>query len=537
MQFKFSNQNLSPGQKLLERFFQMLPGAISWAILGVLIGLCFLKPLTAAAVIIAFNFYWLLRLIYMNVFLALSRSRLKLEEKTDWLGRAKGINRIYDYWKELGELEAAAKGKRDISLLILKKEIRILEKSKQKAPLLEDLHHLVILPVEAGQEAFISRTVASLIGGNFSSIKITVILAFDQKVSESSKLTVRRLIERYREKFFDFFAVYYPGKSYTGKPFKGAIVSYATEEAARYFKEKKVAYERVVVSSLKPGVVVNPDYLSCLSYRYVVSPRRQTACFQSLPVYDSSIWQVKASKRVLEASASAFQLVEAINPDNLVSFSGYSMSLATLVELEFWPPDLISADTAIFWKAFIYFNTAFTVKPLYVEYPINIESGPESWKSYQELYQRKKQLSFAAENFPIVMRAFLKSWRMPFARKVSYGFKMLEAQVSTSIWPFIVFVISWLPALFAGREFSDANIYYSAPRITFLIFALMFLSVIACISLTNRIFPTKKYKLGFLKQIVHFLVLVFIVPVGIFLTATANLTTQTNLFFGRRPKL
>ncbi|MCF7908626.1 MAG: hypothetical protein K9L86_07150 [Candidatus Omnitrophica bacterium] len=536
MEFEFSYKNLSKLDKILQRFFEILPAAISWTILLALTVVCFVRPLIAAVITIAFSFYWFLRLLYMAISFVLRCSRLELESQANWPERARGLNRIYTYWKELNDLEAASKTKQDISFLIHRKEMRLLEKSKQKAPQLDDIHHLIIIPVSDNQENLISKTVTSLIGGNFPSIRMVVVLAFEPGVSENAKLSNRRLIERYRDKFFDFLTVACSAESQTGKSFKGAILSQAASQAANYFKEKKIAHENVITSSLEPGALVNPDHYSCLTYRFMVLPSRQLACFQAIAAYDVSLWRASAPGRVLNAAASFFQIIEAVHPDNLIIFSSFSVSLATLLELKFWPSDLISADLSFFWKAFINFNGAFTINPLYVTYPITMDIAGDSSDSVSELYKKKCNLAYAGENLPIVMRALLRIGRMPFLKKIICAFKLLEAQILPAVWPFIIFIIGWLPALLSGREFSDSGIYYSAPRITFVIFALMTACFIISIVLTSLVFPRKKSKLGFFNQISQFFALIFLVPVGIFLTAAATLSVQTNLMLGKHPK-
>ncbi|MCR4337133.1 MAG: hypothetical protein NUV91_04930, partial [Candidatus Omnitrophica bacterium] len=77
MRFEFTKQNLQGSEKILQRFFEILPGLTSWSlILGTII-FSILKPLGAALLIIAFYLFWILRLLYMMIFLVLSYYRLK----------------------------------------------------------------------------------------------------------------------------------------------------------------------------------------------------------------------------------------------------------------------------------------------------------------------------------------------------------------------------------------------------------------------------------------------------------------------------
>ncbi|MFH1363374.1 MAG: hypothetical protein ABIH45_04120 [Candidatus Omnitrophota bacterium] len=533
MEFNFSNQNLSRPQATLQRFFEILPGILSWGIILGVIVLGLTRPLAVAGLILAFDLYLVLRFTYMIIFLLFLRSRLELEAKTDWLARARGINRLYDYWRELNELEVGPKGKQDLSRTIHKNELRILEKSRSRAPLLEDIHHLIIIPGKAADIANFSSTVDSLLRSDFPSIKISVIFAFEYGVSQPLRLTVSRLIERYRDKLFEVQAVYCPDKPSSKYPNRSAVINFAARESVKYFNQKRIPLEKVITSYFQAGVLVSPDYLSCLTYRFMVSPYRQAACFQSIPVYNYSIWSDPVSRITLNASASFFQLIEAANPDNLVSFSSYSLSLAALAEFDYWPQDSASIDTAMFWKAFIYFNGNFKVIPLYIGYPVKtVVEAQASW--FKELYRQKQEQAMAVQDFPIAMRAFLKAGRMPLAKRILQAFKLLEAQLSVSLWPFLLLVAGWFPALLCGREFSDSGTYYSTPRITFLIFSLMVIGLIMSLVLTKRVLPERKSERKILVKIVDWLTLVPLALIGIFLQSLAVLSVQTGLIFGRR---
>ena len=94
MEFKYSRHCTGNKEKTLERLWETFPGAVSWTII---IGICVLsvaKPLVAAVVMIIFLLYWLLRLIYMNIFLILSYIRLEIEKDTDWMERISAIDKL-----------------------------------------------------------------------------------------------------------------------------------------------------------------------------------------------------------------------------------------------------------------------------------------------------------------------------------------------------------------------------------------------------------------------------------------------------------
>src|ERR1041385_5233750 len=82
MKIHFSKEHLNPKERRLQRLFEIIPGATTWSILIGMTILSLIKPLWAAMIIIAFDLYWLLKLVYMTIFLLLAYFRLKTEEET-----------------------------------------------------------------------------------------------------------------------------------------------------------------------------------------------------------------------------------------------------------------------------------------------------------------------------------------------------------------------------------------------------------------------------------------------------------------------
>jgi hypothetical protein len=137
------------------------------------------------------------------------------------------------------------------------------------------------------------------------------------------------------------------------------------------------------------------------------------------------------------------------------------------------------------------------------------------------------------ENFPIVMRAFLKAKRIPLAKKFRHAFKLFEGHVSWASWPFLLGVISWIPAFFAGREFSSTVIYYSAPRIKAIIFNLASLGLLTTSVLSALLLPRYPMRYRWLKKIGHLFEWLLVPVISLFLSAIPALDAQTRLMSAR----
>jgi len=88
---------------LLWRFFEIVPGAITWLALLLPLLFSFFWPAAVATFVLIFDLYWLYKSILMGYHLISGYSHLKRDLKVDWLEKCKNLPKdelILD-WKEI----------------------------------------------------------------------------------------------------------------------------------------------------------------------------------------------------------------------------------------------------------------------------------------------------------------------------------------------------------------------------------------------------------------------------------------------------
>lgn len=533
MKFDFTGNNLTGLDAKLQRFFEIVPGLTSWTIILGMAILAFCKPFVAAVIIIAFYLYWLLKLLYLTLFLILSYLRLSIEEKTDWMERIRGLDDISRYMEELKKPIEGASVKRKLSRLFHRKEVEAFMLSGGEKPPSEDILHLVIIPVAKEPQEVIEPGIKGLAEGTYPAKKLVVILALEERANEDIKKGAEKVCEIYGERFLDMFIVVHPDGVVGEAKAKGANASFSAKKAAEYFKEKEIPYENVISSCFDSDTVIKEDYFAALTYYFLVCPNRERASFQPVPVYNNNIWEAPGITRVLETGSSFFQLVEATNPTTLVTFSSHSMSFKALVDVGYWPCDMISDDSAIFWKAFLHFDGDYRVVPMYTTLSMDAVVADNWWQTVINVYKQKRRWAWGVENFPIVMRGFLKDRKISFFSKMKVGFKLFEGHISWTTWAFLLTIIGWLPAIFATKDFSHSVFFYSAPRITGTVFRLASFSLITSIVLSLLLLPKSKISHPILKRIGFALQWILIPLTIVFLSAFPALDAQTRLMMGK----
>ena len=533
MKFPYSKENLSSRQARLQRFLEILPGASTWVVLLGLVVLSIFSPISAAILIVAFYLSWILRILYSTIFLLLSYLRLNIEKKTDWMDRIHDIDNIQTYPRKNKYKKLGPHWRSYISQDIHLKQLDKLVNSKILPPASKDIYHLVIFPVIKEGLDILEPAIEAISHQNFPLKQIVVIFALEERAQPPIQKAVHQLVDKYKNVFFSCWAVLHPADVPEEARVKGANITCAAKQAAAFFTQRQIPFANVVSSCFDADTVVSPNYFACLTHHFMICPQRLRASFQPIPVYHNNIWHVPGFARVVETGSSFFQLIEATNPEKLVTFSSHSMSFKALVDVDYWPIDMISDDSAIYWKAYIHYDGDYQVIPMYVTLSMDVACANSWLQTVKSVYKQKRRWAWGVENFPIVARAFLQSKKIPFYEKSRLAFKLFEGHLSWATSGFILSIIGWFPIIFARNEFAASVVYYNVPAIANTIFSLGFLAVCISIVLSLSLLPKTKMRYGWLLKLGHALEWLLVPLILVLFSALPALDAQTRLMLGR----
>jgi hypothetical protein len=484
------------------------------------------QPVLAALVIIAFVYSWLIRMLYANVLLGISFIRLHAEARTDWMERLRRMG-------EGGEGRARTFPQR-VSQAGHLRRMEELRASGSPAPSWEEVRHVVIIPVARERRAVFEPGVASISEGRFPAGNILVILAVEERAGAEVKADAAAVRKKYRGAFLDLLVVIHPDGVPGEARVKGANATHAAKAAAAWLARRGIGYDNVVVSCFDADTVVSPHYFSCLTYHFLALPDRTHASFQPIPVYQNNFWEAPGFARILDVGSSFSQLTQSTDPEALVTFSSHSMSFKALVEIGYWPVDMISDDSAIYWKAYIHYAGRYTVVPMLVTVSMDLAQDETWWKTVVNTYKQRRRWAWGVESFPIVMSDFLRDRRISWGRRFRQAVRLLHTHVSWATWPFLLTVMSWLPALFIAMGHSHSIVRYSEPRILSTIFNLAIVGFVLSALLSQVFLPRVKGRLRLLMRIRHVLEWLLVPPISLVFGAIPAMDAQVRLMLGRR---
>ncbi len=490
-----------PVERALYRAFEILPGALSWAVILLAVVLSYFRPFWIAVFIILFAIFWFLKSIYFSFLMRSSYRLMRKNEKTDWI-------------KKLNSLPAS--------------------QYSVSASNWPEIFHLVVIPTFQEPIRILRNSLVSIGDNDYPDNKIIVVLAIEERAGDSARKIAETLSEEFKDKFFKFLVTVHP-KDIPGEiAGKGSNEAWGTKIAKKEVIDRfKIPYQNIILTSLDADTIVYPKYFSCLTYHYLTSKNPTRASFQPIPLYINNIWEASAISRVFAFSSTFWHTLNQDRPEKLITFSSHSMSFKALVDVGFKQTNVVSEDSRIFWQCFLKFSGDYRVVPIY--YPVSMDANTASsfWRTTVNVYKQKRRWAYGAENIPYFLFGFLKNKKIRFAKKFSLAIEVIEGQLTWAVVPILIYILGWLPILIGSGEFGQMLISYNLPRMLSRILTLAMVGLIGTAYLSILLLPPRPPKYGKSKIFIFFIQW-FIVPFTmIFFSAFPALEAQTRLMLGR----
>ncbi|OGI26348.1 MAG: hypothetical protein A3J76_04260 [Candidatus Moranbacteria bacterium RBG_13_45_13] len=536
----------------LQRIFEMIPGAIAWFTLIGMFVFSFWIPVWVAVFIIVFDIYWLYRTIYIATYSIAAFRKMQCHKKIDWMDVCRKIadpeqsfkeaeleekrarqDFLGKYWK-LFSAQKKATRKKLCAARELKKEIReVLRRDKSKFLRWEEVFHVVMLPTANESPEIIEPAIQSLMDSDYPNEKFIILLATEEREEEKKREhKINYLKGKFGKKFFDFLVTVHkvaPGEMKA----KASNTTFAARELKKYLEEKNIPLEKVILSNFDCDTCVHPQYFAALTFKYITEPRRLRFAYQPLPMYHNNIWDTNAFVRIIVTGSSFWHMVEAMRPEHMVTFSSHSEAMQTIVDVGYWPVNMISEDSVIFWKCYAYFNGDYEVKPIYLPVSLDAVLAKTYWKTIVNQYKQKRRWAYGIENFPLLARVFWGNKKIGLMKKLRHLFIMLEGHWSWATNSFIIALLGWLPVIIGGPEFNRSVLAHNLPYITRYLMNAALIGLIVSMFLSLMLLPPRPAKYS-RKRYIYMFLQWFLVPVTApFLGAAPAVDAQTRILFGK----
>jgi hypothetical protein len=314
---------------------------------------------------------------------------------------------------------------------------------------------------------------------------------------------------------------------------KGSNATLAAKYLAKYLEEKRVDFKRVIFSNFDCDSVAHPQYFAALTYEYIIDPKRLQRSYQPLPMYHNNLWDTNAFVRVIVTGSSFWHIFQSTRPEGMITFSSHSEPFDTLARVNFWPVNMISEDSIIYWKCFTYYNGDYKVKPIYLPISLDAVLAETYWKTIKNQYKQKRRWAYGIENFPIVMRAILPNKKVGFIKKFKVGFEMLEGHHSWATASIILAILGWLPLIIGGDEFNQSVLAHNLPFITRYLMTLAMMGLAVSMSLSFLLMPPRPKKYSKWRNVYMVFQWILTPIIAPFLGSLPSIDSQTRILLGK----
>lgn len=484
------------------RFFETLPGALSWFTLFLIIWVSWYAPFFAAVFIIFFDFYWLIKTIYLSFHLKASYNVMKRNMETDWQDKLVSLNpREYKF--------------------------KLIENWR-------DIYHLIIFPMYKEDLPVVEGSFMALLKDAYPRDKLIVVLATEEAGGKQAEETANYIKKEFDDKFFKLLITKHPSNV------PGEIAGKGSNEtfAARRVKEEiidplNIPYEKIIVSVFDVDTNILSGYFSLLSYKYLMQKDALNVSFQPVPFFTNNIWEAPAIARVIAFSTTFWHMMQQERPERQTTFSSHSMNFKSLVEIDFWQTNMVSEDSRIFWQCYFYYKGNWRVESLHFPVMMDANVAHSFLGTMINVYKQQRRWGYGCENIPYIINGFIHEKTIAIKTKAKWIFNVLEGFHSWATNSLIIFFLGWVPLYLGGETFNNSALSYNLPRITKTLMSVAMLGLISSAVLSVILLPPKPLKYGKTKYIWMVLQWPLMLVTIILFGAFPGLESQTRLMLGK----
>ena len=510
------------------RFFEILPGLLSYGAIILLIVLSFLNTVLASAYLLLIVLTALVRAVGIAYHTIKGNKELKRACAVNWHARL----------MELGDAEASYKKLKDKNYKEYefsnhKENLLAIATNPKKYPKPDEIINAVIITAYTEPFDVIEPTIKALTKVTYDKKNLLIFFAYEERGGESIEATVKKLKSLYGDQFMDFVLSKHPKDLPNEVVGKGGNITYAGHRLKEYCDRNKIAYDKVIVTTLDCDNRPHPKYFDAVAYEYIVNENRNNMSYQPVSLFINNIWDVPAPMRVLATGNSFWNIISSVRPHTLRNFASHSQPLKALVGMNFWSVRTIVEDGHQYWRSYFYFKGNYTVQPILVPiYQDAVLSGTLK-KTLKDQFKQLRRWSYGASDIAYVaMNIFTKDRDVPLMPALGRFIRLLDGHVTLACISFLVAFGGWVPLIVNPR----ASMLIAAQQLPDAISKIQqvaMLGIIVTIVISFQIIPKRPARYKWTKSIFMFTQWILMPVTAILYSALAAYVAQTRLMFGK----
>ena len=511
------------------RFFEILPGVISYGAIILLFVLSAVEPVLGAIylfIIIASTLVKAVGVAYRTV---QGYNVIKRAEKVDWRKRLEDLENPHEAYEKLRDDNS-----KSYHFEQHLENLKLMAAMPSEYPNPAKTLHVVIVTAYDESIEVLRPSIKAIEDSTFPKERIIVALAYEERGGEEMSKTARKLHQEFSKTFKDFLLVKHPDGLPGEVVGKGPNLTYAGKAVAEYFEKHHLDKENTIVTSLDSDNHVHAKYLDNVAYEFVAHPARQRLSYQPVSLFMNNIWDAPAPTRVIAVSNSFFNVISTMRPHVLRNFASHSQPLQALEAMDFWSKRTIVEDGHQYWRSLFFFGGDYTVLPIRIPIYQDAVLDETFLKTVKAQFVQVRRWYYGASDVAYVgTKLFTKREHriMPFWQLFPKFWRLLDSHVTLAILAPIVAFGGWIPMIM--NISSHDMVAYNLPNIVSIVETFASIGLIVTVLISLKMLPKRPEKYRKSKSISMLLQWILMPVTSIIYQSLAAFYAQTRLMLGK----
>jgi hypothetical protein len=499
------------------RFFEILPGMLSYSLLLLPLILTLINTTLAVFFVILYLLIFFIRSIGYSIRAIAGYITMKQHMKLDW-----------------NALAADVDAGQDTNTKLLKpkwhyKNLKHLDRRLYPMKPSELLHAVIIATVNESREV-LEPTIQAILDADFDNKKIILVIAYEGRAGKETEERVEELLKVYGDNFSHSMAVKHPSDIPNEVIGKGGNITYAGRALQRYVKKQKLEAKTLIVTTLDSDNRVDKRYFACLNYLYCVVPNPIQASYQPLAMYTNNIWDAPTMMRVIATGNNLFYIVNTKRPHLSRNFSAHAQPMQALIDTDFWSTRTVVEDGHQFWRSYFRYDGNYRVYPFSIPIYQDAVLAEGYMKTMKAQFVQLRRWTYGASDIAYIAdKGFWHKNDIPKADVLAKMLRTLEGHVTWATGTLLVYFAAFIPPLFSPQNLAANQLPLIVSRVQRIGIAGLLVSLYVClVTLPPRPSRHKRHRS------VLMLVQWFLLPVtSLAYGSMAAFNSQTRLMFKR----
>lgn len=511
------------------RFFEMLPGMLSYGAIILLIILSMVNPVLASIYLLTVILVAFVKAMAISYRMISGRNNMERATRVDWSERLNDLENPKGAYTRLID-------KQSKKLLYEQhlENLRLMAAAEEGYfPKPSNIYNALIMPAYNESIEVIEPALKSVLDTTYDKKHLIIIFAYEERGGVEIATTADTLNKKYGKYFHSFHLVKHPKDLPNEVIGKGGNITYAGKWLKKYLQQQNIAFSDVIVTTMDCDNKPHRYYFDYLTYEYITHEDRKHLSYQPICLFTNNIWDVPAPMRVVATGNSFWNIISSMRPYSLRNFASHSQPMDALVEMDFWSTRTIVEDGHQYWRSYFYFNGNYEVVPIFVPIYQDAVLSNGYTKTLRAQFVQLRRWSYGASDVAYVgNNIFNKKRTTKFWPSVARFIRLLDGHVTQACIALIVAFGGWAPLLL-NSEAARSVAAHQLPDTVSLIQQVAMVGILISIFVSFKLLPPRPERYKRSRSILMVLQWLLMPVIAIVYSSMASYNAQTRLLIGK----